>query len=184
MDKKAQIEALRKVQDEIDELSTRIDTIVKENEQKITDNVNEICKQIEKDLEEIYEMTDERVYKTRHISFYVSGYRYNLVFDGSINSMYFLESEKAFGKKGDDKTFHILIAEFKDGSGKHYYEDGRWRGQHTKEIFASGWEEAKEEIQNSIIEAYEYTQKETLRSCTRVLKDSESRLAKVERKEN
>ena len=182
MDKKAQIEALRKVQDEIDELSARIDTIVKENEQKITDNVDEICKQIEKDLEEIYEMTDERIHDTRHVYFYVDSYHYALSFDGKANAMYFIDTEKSWGKRDDNRPYHIVIAEHQDGSGKHYYEDGKWRDQRTKEIFASGWAEAKKEIHEKIIQAYEFAQKESLKSCMRVLNDSESRLANVSRK--
>lgn len=180
MDKNAQIAALKRIQDEVDEMASRIDSIVKENEITIAENVDAICSRIERELEEIYELTDERIYGTRHLYFTAGGHNYGLAFDGKQNKMYFIDTEKGWGRDGDDREYHVVIAKFQDASGTHYFEDGKWRDQRTKEIFASDWEAAKAEIKDKIIFAYETHQKNVLRENMRKLNESEKRLARTE----
>lgn len=184
MDKIAQITALKRIQDEIDDMTNRIENIIKGNEITINENVDAICSRIEKELEEIYELTDERIYSSRHITFSANGFHYGLAFDGTQNKMYFLDTETPWGYKGERREYHVVIAEHSDASGKHYYEDGKWRDQRTKEIFAANWDAIKKSIIDRITLAYENHQKDTLKENMRRLRESESRLAKVERKEN
>lgn len=179
MDKIAQIQALKRLQTEVDEMSSRIEDIVNANEIAITENVDDICLRIENELEEIYELTDERVHDSRHFYFMAGGHSYGLAFDGKQNKMYFLDSEKSWGREGDDQAYHIVISKYPDASGTHYYEDGKWRDQRTKEIFASEWETIKEGIKDKIIQAYERYQKKTLENNMRKLQESEKRLASV-----
>lgn len=179
MDKIAQIMAMKRMQDELDEMTQRIDGIVQENEVMINDNVDNICARIERELEEICELTDDRISGTKHIHFSAGGFNYGLAFDGTQNKMYFMDTESSWEHKDDKKDYHIVIAKHADASGTHYYEDGRWRDQQTKEIFASDWENAKENIKNAILKAYEYHQKNLVKENMRKLNESENRLASV-----
>ena len=184
------IKALKETRVKVDNIVKEINELTQVNKQKIEQNVDEICKRIEKELEEIYELTDENVYGTRHISVNLNnglkGLRkaYGIGFDGKTNEMYFMDTEKIYGTKGNDKEYHIVIADYADGSGRHYYEDGKWRegtilGMTWKEHIATSWDDMKKEIIKEITNAYEEYQKGNLKDAMNRLNDSENRLAKI-----
>ena len=186
------IKALKETRVKVDNIVKEINELTQVNKQKIEQNVDEVCKRIEKELEEIYELTDKNVYRTRHISVYLSNAPGELKvscgigFDGKTNEMYFMDTERIYGTKGNDKEYHILIADYADGSGRHYYEDGKWRegtirGMTWKEYFARYWDDIKKEIIKEITNAYEEYQKGNLKDAMNRLNDSENRLAKINR---
>ena len=193
MDNIEKIKALKEVRVKVDELVKEIDGLTQTNIQQLNDNVDEICNKIGKELEEIYKLTDKNVYRTRHLS--INLYNapkeikrsYGIAFDGKTNRMYFIDTEKSYGHEGDDKEYHIVIADYSDGSGRHYYEDGTWRqgticGMTWKEFFATYWEDIKEQMLSSIAKAYESYNKSQLHDAMDRLNDSENRLAKTENK--
>lgn len=193
MDNITRIKALKKTRVKVDKLVKEIDELTQANIQQLNENVDEICSRIEKDLEEIYKLTDENVYRTRHLS--VCLYNtpkeikntYGIAFDGETNEMYFMDTERSYGTKGNDKKYHIVIADYSDASGRHYYEDGKWReeiilGMTWKEYFATYWEDIKEQIITEIAKAYESYNKDQLHDAMSRLDDSENRLSKTENK--
>lgn len=185
------IKALKETRVKVDNIVKEINELTQINEQKLEQNVDEVCKRIENELEEIYELTDENVYKTRHILVYLENApkkikrSYGISFDGKVNKMYFIDTESSYGTKGNDREYHVVISDYGDGSGCHYYEDGKWReetiqGMTWKEYFATYWDDIKKEIIKKITDAYEEHQRENLKDAMNKLNDSENRLAKIQ----
>ena len=185
------IKALKETKVKVDNIVKEIDELTQINKQKIEQNVDEVCKRIEKEIEEIYELTDENIYGTRHISIRIDNApskiknTYGISFDGRTNIMYFMDTESSCGIEGNDKEYHVVIADWSDASGRHYYEDGKWRegticGMTWKEYFATYWNDMKKVIIRNIANSYEKYQRENLKDAMNRLNDSENRLAKIQ----
>lgn len=187
------IKALKETRVKVDNIIKEIDELTQVNKQKLEQNVDEVCKRIEKELEEIYELTDENIYRTRHISIRIDNApreiknTYGIGFDGIQNVRYFMDTESSSGIEGNDKEYHVVIADYSDASGRHYYEDGKWRegtiyGMTWKEYFATYWDDMKKDIIRNIADSYERYQRENLKDAMDRLNDSENRLAKIQTK--
>lgn len=183
------VKALKEMRIKADALMAEIYNLSAENEKEITRNVDEICEQIERDLEEIYELTDKNVIGTRHINFSCEtpyGKRtYGLAYEGETLVRYFMDSERTWGNS-ETRKYHVILGQYSDASGVHWYEDGKWRTNSNamREIFASNWENIKEQIISNIGKAYEDYQKSGMEKALRRLSETENRLAAVSGKEN
>lgn len=175
-DKIAKINALRAIEDEVLAVYEKINDIVAEKEKELSENVDAICRQIEKDLEDLSKLTDTDIYETKHLGFQANGHWYGVSFNGKTNSMYFMDQNRSWGTNGDDREYHIVIAEHRDASGYHYYEDGKWR-ETSKEFFASNWKEIKPQLEDDLVRAYKNHQDTLLKKSMDKLHDVEQRLA-------
>lgn len=177
--------ALKETKKKVDELIITIDSIVNDNTVKAEQSISQICKQIEKDLEEIYELTDESVYKTRRLYIKHSSFRsYGICFDGSAYAKNFIGSEKRSEDYKKKIPYHVLICDYEDGSGHHYYEDGKWNNSEYSdeiEVIASNWALMKEVAIKKIVKAYEDSQKEGLADAMQRLEKSNERLAELQK---